>query len=215
LVSRSFLAVTRDEYETYGEDLTKNLRALLAVSYGRTATPSNEGYGLSLAAAGYGLTGGWWSLQKGLGAGGTSFQTVQSDVRLDMLLADVLLHPDDPATDEWAARYGYASAGALGRAFRDRYDVGLGHVRRVEVVGQWLALTSRSPRSAPGRARREEAEARVAELRRRLRPRRKGPAASKALRIFTSRGHLLPSTARPRYPLRGRSEQIPITGDLT
>ena len=213
-MSRSVLAVNRNEYETYGEDLVKELRALLAGRYGRTAKPSKDGYGLTLVGAGYALTGGWWSLQKALDAGGTTYHDVDWDVRLDALLADVLLHPDDAATDEWAARYGYASVGALARAFRARYGLPLGHVRRVATVGRWLALTARSPRSATGRARRDEAESRVAELRRHMRPRPKGPAASRALRTFTSPRHLPPSAARPRYPPLGLSEQIPTTEDL-
>ena len=102
------------------------LEALIRDWYGRDGQITERGELLGIQGAGYMLGLGWWSVREALAAAGTSFQTVDVSLRLDLAFRDLLLFPDDPSDADWAWRYGYRSIDALGRAFRNRFGLGIG-----------------------------------------------------------------------------------------
>ena len=184
------------------------LDGLLYRRYGRRGDVASVGYPVTLREAGYATTGGWWHLQD---ASGGVFQARQAVVRLDLMLADVLLHPCDPPDDAWAARYGYRSMSAASRAFRDRHRVGLGDARRVGQVGRWLALQTREARMSSGITRHAEAEQRLAAFREAA----KTTVAARGRAALTQLGTYTCSDAgdrRPRYPPVGVSERRRLEG---
>jgi hypothetical protein len=181
-----------DADKAYCEDVVARLQSLLATRYGRGATGAEP---LSLYEAGI-ATATFFALPDVLARAGTSFQHETMLARLDVLMEDLLRHPTDVSGDGWARRYGYRSAAAASRAFRNRYGVGVGEARRVGQLGRWLAHAVRTS-GASGR----EAEARgwIADFEhivsRRLRVRGR--------RALNDLGTVQPGNARhgrPRYP---------------
>jgi hypothetical protein len=187
-----------DRYREYQREVVARLDALLVERYGRDGDVLDRGYRLSLVEAGYGTVGLWSGLQSALHDAGTSFQTQELNTRLDLLLRDVLLHPDDKPTGRWAQVYRDSTPTAAARAFRARYGFPLAYARRMGRLGKWVAAAQRVPRTEPGRRRAHEARRRLLAFKQVARRKSLGPRSRAALRSLgaSSSGH----RPRPRYP---------------
>jgi hypothetical protein len=191
------------------------LTKLLNERYGRDSDSDidERGYRVSLREAGYATGGAWMYLQAARWPKAapvewsTSFRALDLETRLDLLLKDILEHPEDPADDRWARRYGYGSPSAAARAFRSWYRLDLGEARRIGKVGRWLALASRTPHSSAGLARLEEARRRVNALERHLNAQGNlGCHGRRALRRLGRQLSAETAGGRPRYPPIGYAE---------
>jgi hypothetical protein len=198
------------DLRAYREGVRARLDALLVSRYGRDGDAVQRGHSVSLYEAGLPTWTGWWALPRALDPGeageiGTSFQTLQLSTRLDLLFRDLLEYPDDQPDKNWAWRYGYRSSSALSRACRGWYDTGVGDIRRMGMLGRWLALVSRGPRSPSAIARRNEAIHRLEVFRLGMKD-RAGPQGARALErlgIFVAADARI---SRPRYPRVGAAE---------
>lgn len=201
------LAIDRTEAGTYVRGMAHrtssraqygDLASLLMTRYGRDGNIHEVGYDVTFNEAAHRVAALWWMRLTPQDAV-ASFRATHLQTRLDLLLADLLRHPDDSPTARWARQYGFASPSATSRAFRLRYGVPMGHARRIGRLGQWLAAERRSPRQSRGRARRREAERRMELFEAVIAPRGLGLAASAAMASVRS---AVPTAARsrPRYP---------------
>lgn len=155
------------------------------------------------------VIGAYWQLDAILADAGTSYHHLNKQVRMDVLLAELLTDPTEPATPEWAELYGYVSLDSLARAFRQRYGVGVADARRVGMVGLWLASAVRRPRSDAGVLREQQARDRIAAFRRAVRS--PGPDSRRALHAL-GRHRAEARATRPRYPAVGVSERHRLGG---
>lgn len=175
-----------------------DLASLLMTRYGRDGDIHEVGYDVTFNEAAHQVAALWWMRRSPQDAV-ASFRATHLQTRLDLLLADLLCHPDDSPTARWARQYGFASPSATSRAFRIRYGMPMGHARRVGRLSQWLATERRAPRQSRGRARRREAEWRLELFEAVIASHGLGVAASTAIASVRSQA---PTAAgsRPRYP---------------
>jgi len=183
-------------YGEYQREVIARLEGLLTERYGRDGDLLERGYKLSLVEAGYRTIGLWSALQSVLNDAGTSFQTEETNIRLDLLLQDLLEHPDDPPTSLWSQRYGYATPSAAARAFRARFGFTVAYARRMGRLGQWLAAAQRAPRGLRGLQREQEARLRLAAFKELARVKPLGRRSKAAVR---SLGAIVNVDTRPRY----------------
>lgn len=184
----------------------ERLDDLLGRRYGRDGDLVLTGRPVSLLEAGYATVGVSSGLQASLDRQTTSFQTEQLNTRLDLMLKDLLTHPQEAATEPWAWRYGYSSPSAASRAFRKRFMVQLGDARRIGQLGRWLAMAQRQPRADVGHERRDEAVARIYAFRRAV----GGALGPRAKETLDAIGAPVPPDSaipRPRYPAVSASER--------
>jgi len=136
----------------------RRLERLVTERYGRDGDVLERGWGVTPYEAGIvAAHSGWWALEGVLARLGTTFQAVHVEVRLDLLFRDLLEHPDDAPSVEWARRYGYCDASAVSRAFRTRFRTSLGDARRMVGwgPGSRQSATSRgAPAASHGAGRR-------------------------------------------------------------
>jgi hypothetical protein len=194
------------DYIAYCQQVRDDVVSLLRKRYGRGSPAMGGRHGVGVVEAGYMAVVSYWALGQVLDRSGTSFRTLQLETRHDVLMADLLRFPEQPATPEWAALFGYVSADALGRAFRKRFDVGIADTRRIGTVGAWLARADRRPRVAAGLCRAKEAQDRIEAFRREVRE--PGLEARATLEVLgRPRGETW-TARRPRYPAIGRAEVL-------
>lgn len=201
------------DFASYITKARVGLSKLLNERYGRDGDIEERGYRVSLREAGYATGGAWMYLQAARWPKSapveweTSFRALDLETRLDLLLRDILEHPEDPADDAWSRRYGYGSPSAAARAFRSWHRLDLGEARRIGKVGRWLALASRTPHSPAGVARLEEARRRVNSLERHLSAQGNlGRHGRRALRRLGGELSAEIAGGRPRYPRIGHAE---------
>ena len=197
--------VTADPYTAWATDVRAQLLDWLGAAYGRDWDPEARRRTATLRAAGYGICGEWWSLIEALDVTGTTYAAERQRARLDAMLADLLLWPDDSPDVSWAERYGFLSASAAGRAFRRNYELDVRAARRLGRLFHWLVCARHEARSADSIARRAEAIERLQAGCSRLLP-HLGPKAEAAFRLMESGAWPPEGTPRPRYPARGRDE---------
>jgi hypothetical protein len=195
---KATVAGVTDPSQAYYETVRARLQSLLADRYGRGSTCTEP---LSLYEAGI-ATGTFSALPDVLAQAGTesecgtNFQRETILARLDVLMEDLIRHPADVSGDRWPRRYGYRSAAAAGRAFRNQYGVGVGEARRVGQLGRWLAHAVRAS-AVDGR----EAQARQALLAfERLVGNRLLTRGKKALADLRAATPGSSPQGRPRYP---------------
>lgn len=188
----------------YDARLLRRLDEVLVARYGRDGDILDRGYRLDLQEAGYATVGVSSALQSALDGAGTSFQTVAIETRLDLLFQDLLSHPRDVADGEWAERYGYSSVSAAYRAFRERFGIPVGEVRRMGSLGLWLAHNEHAPNGESARARDQEARRRIESFARSLDGKRVGPRTRTALEALGR--SVYGSVLRPRYPAISQTE---------
>jgi hypothetical protein len=194
------------EYEQWLREPVPDLGALLRERYGRSGDLLERGYGVSFDEAACRVPALWWVLHPAKAQGAVaSFLAEHIEVRLDLLLGELLDHPDERASVEWARRYGYSTPSAAGRGLRSRYRLTLGDVRRVGRVGQWLAHVRRHPRAASGKARWDEARMRIDAFRSEVETRDVGPHTERALATLGTAAPDL-TRGRPRYPRMSAAE---------
>jgi hypothetical protein len=200
--------VTSSDNQEAGRAVVEALKALIREWYGREGQITARGELLGIQGAGYMLGLGWWGVRAALVAAGTSFQTVDVSLRLDLVVRDLLLYPEDPADADWAWSYGYRSPDALGRAFRSRFGLGIGEVRRIGTVSRWMAMGERDLRSPAAVARRDEATSRIHGLKKYMLGRGLGPDGTGAFASLNRRSPVGYSGGRPRYPAIGHREAM-------
>jgi hypothetical protein len=208
LVPTTFEPVTSNDNREAGRAVEEALKALIRECYGRDGQITARGELLGIQGAGYRLGLGWWGVRDALAAAGTSFQTVDVSLRLDLVVRDLLLHPQDPADADWAWSYGYRSPDALARAFRYRFGLGIGEVRRIGTVSRWMAMGERDLKSPVAVARRDDAAGRIHALKKYMQGRGLGPDGMGAFATLNRRGPVGHSGGRPRYPVIGRRETM-------
>lgn len=178
---------------------------------GRDGDILRRGYRLTVYEAGWATMVLPWNVRSELHHELTSFRQEHILGRLDLVFRDLLEHPEDPPSREWAASYGYASTAALSRALRQYFGFGLGDVRRMGRLGQWVASATRTPCSERGLAREAEANARMAAFRAATRSVPLGTHGRRAVRELGTR--VCDNTPRPRYPAVSAVETARLAGD--
>lgn len=207
---RSVFAVSGPSTQSAVVDL---LDDLIESRYGRDGDILRRGYGVTVYEAGLATGVMGWNLRTALDPALAGFRMEQIGGRMDLLFRDLLEHPEDPPVREWALRYGYLSPAAASRAFGRHFGLGIGDVRRMGRLGQWLALAEREPRSQHGRRRQTEAVARIEAFRTAVHGPRLGRRARRAVReLGTPGGGAL---TRPRYPRIGRTELARLNRAVT
>jgi hypothetical protein len=186
----------------------ERLEELVCARYGRDGDVLHRGHRLLLQEAGYGTVGMWSSMQAVLHSAGTSFQTVEVNTRLDLLFRDLISYPEDAPSSTWAQLYGYSTAAAASRAFRARFELPLGYVRRMGEVGRWIETAQREPRSAAGVARLHGAQGRLRAFRARARQASLGPRAQQAVNGLGLQTASTGRQLRPRYPAVTKYEAV-------
>lgn len=186
--------------EWTAEGVRADLEALVQERYGRDGDVLERGYRLSFQEAGYRTAIYWWWMRAWLESADTSFQVVSISVRMDLMFRDLLTHPDDARTPAWAQRYGYSDPSAAGGAFRKRFGLRLGYVRRMGSLGRWLATAPSAPLATNGIDPHSEARGRLEAFRARVSDAPLGPVALVALDALGVDPPPGDRQRRPRYP---------------
>lgn len=194
------------DYDVYAARITQGVHDLATARYGRSADTHRTGLRLTVVEAGYALTGGWWSTIAALEANGTTFNTVESQARMSVLIRDLLRFPHERADDDWAHLYGFSCPSAASRALRSRFEVGLGEVRAMGVLGEWLGHEMRQPRRAGGIERKAEAHVRLRSFQNHILNRHRDPELEDLLNELRA-GRSNGGQRRPRYPAISGREQ--------
>jgi len=151
-----------------------------------------------------------WLFRAALSRMTTSYGAEVLEARLDALLNDLLTYPED---SQDAALYGYASAATMTKAFRAKFGISVRDVRRIAVVGQWIAYSERPPSSEAEHEREAEAWQRITAFREGLARRRLGRDRLPAVESLGMRREVS-GAGRPRYPAMTPAEAARLRNEL-
>ena len=183
------------------------IRLLVRRRYGLRGDIAEVQRKVTLLEAGFVTGRGWWGVPQALSDASTNFHKLEVQLRMELIVCELLQCPEIRPTSEWSSLYGYSSATALSRALRTHFGLGIGDVRRMGLLGQWLALRVRAPRTGRGIARERQARSRLACFQTHMAARDPGPDAMhviEQLGTFVPRG---PEMTRPRYPAVAAQER--------